>query len=99
MAVGRRAALGISRRVATDKNQSDRKRRANDHDVNPGVGFPLSLRSKIDIFRAFQSLRRQFKCPRDHERDRKADYNRQHDETHSPVRNFEKWKNLCSNLD
>ena len=52
----------------------------------------------FDIFRAFQSLRRQFKRPRDNERDRKSDYNCQHDQSHRPVRNFEERKNLRRNL-
>ena len=93
-----RGALRISRRIATDKNQSNRKRRANDHDVNPRVRFSASLPGKIDVFRALQSLRSQFKRPRDHERDRKPNHNCEHDQSHRPVWNFEERKNLCSNL-
>ena len=50
------------------------------------------------IFRAFQSFRRQFKRPRDNERDGKPDNDCEHDKAHCPIRNFEKRKNLGGNL-
>ena len=69
----------ISGRVTTDNNQSDRSHHTNDHDINPSVTFPASLRGQIDIFRTLQSFWGEFKSPRDHERDRKSDDDCEHD--------------------
>ena len=58
----------------------------------------MSLRDEIGVFRAFQSFRRQFKRPRDNERDGKPDDNCEHNKAHCPIRNFEKRKDLGGNL-
>ena len=88
----------ISGRVATNKNQSNRKRRAEDHSVNPRMRFSLCLRGEIDIFRALQSFRSQLECPCDDKRDGKSNHDCKHNKAHCPIRNLEKWKNLCRDL-
>ena len=47
---------------------------ADDDDINPGGDFAaVACRgNRIDIFRALQTFRRQFECPRDDERDGKS---------------------------
>src|SRR5438128_1469029 len=54
--------------------------------------------TKINIFGAPDSLRRQFKCPGKNHCHGKSDNEQQHHKTHSPIRNFEERKNLTRNL-
>ena len=58
----------------------------------------MSLRGEIDIFRAFQSFRRQFERPGDNERDGKSDDDCEHNKAHCPIRNLEKRENLRGDL-
>jgi uncharacterized protein YggU (UPF0235/DUF167 family) len=53
----------VSSRVTAEEKQCDRKKTADDDNVNPDAlpGTPLS--DRIDIFGALNSLRREFKCP------------------------------------
>jgi hypothetical protein len=52
----------------------------------------------FDIFRAFQSMRSQFKGPRGNERDGKSDNDCEHNKAHCPIRNLEKREDLGGNL-
>ena len=54
--------------------------------------------NSIDIFRSPQALRREFKRPGDHERNRKTYYYYQDHEADGPVWDFEKWKDLRRDL-
>ncbi len=58
----------------------------------------MSLRGEIDIFRAFQSFRRQFERPGENDRDGKSKDDCEHNKAHCPIRNFEKRKYLRSDL-
>ena len=77
--LGASRTSGIPRRVPTDKKQTDRERRSNNHDINPRVRLSRCRAGsrKIDIFRALQSFRCQFEGPGDDERDRKSDRDQQ----------------------
>src|SRR6266566_8579590 len=52
----------------------------------------------IRHFSALNSSRRQFKRPRDYQRNRKSDNEQQHHKTHGPIWNFEERKNLTRDL-
>ena len=65
-------------RYSVRRKQSNGKGSSHDHDINPSVTFPASLRGQIDIFRTFQALRRQFKRPCDDERDGEPGHDCQH---------------------
>src|SRR5262249_45975203 len=86
-------------RVTTEEKQTDRKRRANDYDKNPNVLSWLQRRRRhIDLFRSLDSLRGEFKCPRDDERNRKSYRDEDDHQSNDPIRNLEKWKDLRRNL-
>src|SRR4030095_10638719 len=52
----------------------------------------------VSHFGALQSLRIQLKCPRNHKRNWKTDYAEQYNQPHNPIRDLEKWKDLCCHL-
>src|SRR6266404_623569 len=61
-------------------------------------GFRARLRGKIGIFRPLEAFRRQFKRPRENERDRKTDDNQKDDEPNDPIRNVEDREDLRDSL-
>jgi len=65
---------GISGRVATDKNQSDRKRAPTITIKSRREIFLLPCAARSTSSVRFNPLRSQFKCPRDDERDWKSDH-------------------------
>ena len=46
----------------------------------------------IDVFRALQSFRGQFECPRNDKRDWKTDRDQRNHQPHNPIWNLEKWE-------
>src|SRR5207244_13308789 len=83
--------------VAADKKQTDGERHTNQHNVNPSAAAG-SLPGCISNFCAFNSFRRRFKCPCDDQSDRKTDDEEENYQAHYPIGDFEKWKNLASDL-
>ena len=51
-----------------------------------------------ELFCPHDSFRRDLKGPRENERDRKTNYDQQHDKSHAPVWYFQKWKDLRRDL-
>src|SRR6266496_5776338 len=54
--------------------------------------------TRIDIRSTFNAFRRQLKRPCQDQCYRKTSYEQQNNQTHCPIRNFEKRKNLAGNL-
>jgi hypothetical protein len=54
--------------------------------------------TRTDILRALNSFRREIKGPRQDHCDWKTNYEQQHYQTHRPIWNFEKRKDLASDL-
>jgi hypothetical protein len=52
----------------------------------------------VYCFGALQTLRREFKCPGDDERDWKSNYDCEHDQSDGPIWNLKKRKDLRRNL-
>ncbi len=82
---------------AADKEQTDRERYTNQDNINPSDAA-RSLTRCIGSFCAFNAFGRHFKCPRDNQRDRKADDEDENYHAHNPIGDVEKWKNLAGNL-
>ncbi len=87
----------MSSSVTPDQKQTDRERYTNQDNINPGDAA-RSLSRCIGSFCAFNAFGRHFKCPRNNQRDRKADDEEENYKAHNPIRNLEKWKNLAGNL-
>ena len=94
--VGRRNFL--AKTVATQHEQTDRKQRPSNHDINPGARFRAPFERTIDIFRSFDSLRCDLKCPGQNDRDGKPDDNQQNDQANYPIWNIENRKHLRDSL-
>ena len=87
----------MSSSITADKKQTDRERYTNQDNINPGDAA-RSLPRCIGSFCAFNSFGRHFKCPRDNQRDRKADDEEENYQAHNPIGDVEKWKNLAGDL-
>ena len=67
---------------------------SDDKKIKFAAGLAPKRWAKIDIFRSLNSFRRQFKRPRDHEGNGKANHNQHDHQPNCPVWNLKKWKNL-----
>src|SRR5207247_2772252 len=95
---GQRMTLASRCGVASDKKQTERYRTGDDYNKNPSAMTGLWHRRVVSRFRSLQSLGREVERPRDDKRNRKTDDNQQDDEPHTPIRDFEKGKNLGRDL-
>ena len=77
-----------------DDEQQDR----DDKKIKFATGLAPNRFAKIDIFRALDSFRREFKRPSQDQRNWKTNYQEQHHQAHSPTWDIEEWKNLAGDL-
>src|SRR5438128_3380052 len=80
------------------QNPNDEQQDSDDKKIKFATARAPNRFTKIDIFGALDSLRRQFKCPGKNHRHGKSDNEQQHYKTHSPIRNLEERKNLTRDL-
>src|SRR6266496_2417185 len=80
------------------QDTNDEQQDGDDKKIKFATGLAPNRFTKIDIFRALDSFRREFKCPGKNHRHRKSDNEQQHHKTYGPIRNFEEGKNLTRDL-
>src|SRR6266536_545453 len=80
------------------QDTNDEQQDGDDKKIKFATGLAPNRFAKIDIFRALDSFRREFKCPGKNQRHGKSDNEQQHHKPHRPIRNFEERKNLTCDL-
>src|SRR6266542_4285297 len=80
------------------QNPNDEQQDSDDEKIKFATGLAPNRFTKIDIFCALDSFRRQLECPGKNQRHWKSDNEQQHHKTHSPIRNFKERKNLTRDL-
>src|SRR6266536_1934685 len=77
---------------------NDEQQDSDDEKIKFATSLAPNRFARIDIFRALDSFRREFKRPGKNHRHGKSDNEQQHYKTHRPIRNFEERKNLTRDL-
>src|SRR6266481_4919754 len=80
------------------QDRNDEQQDTDDKKIKFATGLAPNRFTKIHIFRALDSFRRQLKRPGKNHRHGKSDNEQQHHKTHRPIRNFEERKNLTRYL-
>src|SRR6266446_3716131 len=81
-----------------NENRNDEQQDSDDKKIKSATGLAPNRFTQIDIFRALDSFRRQFKCPGKNHRHGKSNNEQQHHKTDGPIRNLKERKNLTRNL-
>src|SRR5437870_8994133 len=85
-------------RVTPEKEQTNGDPAGYDDNINPRPTSRRFFRQFVRKLGSLQSFRRELKCPRNYQRDRKSEDKEQNDEPHCPVGNLEEGKNLARDL-
>src|SRR6266478_10130907 len=80
------------------QDPNDEQQDSDDKKIKFATGLAPNRFTKIDIFCALDSFRRQLERPGKNQRYGKSDSEQQHHKTHGPIRNFEERKNLTRDL-
>src|SRR6266513_254350 len=80
------------------QDPNDEQQDTDDKKIKFAAGLSGKRWAKIDIFRSFQSFRRQLKGPCDHKGNGKTNHNQHYHQPNCPIRNFEERKNLTRYL-